>query len=113
MKPTAFLINTARGEIVDEQALVEALRAGWIAGAGLDVTANDPVPEGDPLLDLPNVILTGHSAWYSETADSEDHFWHRAMVQVLKALNGTWPDYIVNPEVRKQWFQRWCQSGEV
>ena len=109
MKPTAFLINTARGEIVNEQALVEALQAGWIAGAGLDVTANDPVPEGDLLLELPNVILTGHSAWYSETADSEDHFWHRAMDQVVKTLKGTWPDYAVNTEVQKHWVEKWCQ----
>jgi D-3-phosphoglycerate dehydrogenase len=113
MKPTAFLINTARGEIVDEQALAEALRAGWIAGAGLDVTVNDPIPEGDPLLDLPNVILTGHSAWYSETADSEDHFWHRAMDQVVKTLKGIWPDYAVNAEVRKQWVEKWCKFGDM
>jgi D-3-phosphoglycerate dehydrogenase len=113
MKPTAFLINTARGEIVEEQALVEALNNGWISGAGLIVTANDPIPEGDPLLDLPNVILTGHSAWYSETADSEDHFWHRAMDQVVKTLKGTWPDYAVNAEVQKRWFEKWCKFGDM
>ena len=78
-----------------------------IAGAGLDVTANDPVPEEDPLLDLSNVILTGHSAWYSETADSESHFWHRAMGQVVKALKGVWPEYAVNPEVRSTWMEKW------
>ena len=113
MKPTAFLINTARGEIVDEQALVEVLKAGGIAGAGLDVTANDPIPEGNPLLDLPNVILSGHSAWYSETADSEKHFWHRAMGQIVKALKGIWPDYTVNTAVQKQWVEKWCKSGDT
>jgi len=107
MKPTAFIINTARGEIVNDPDLVAALKAGKIAGAGLDVTANDPVPEGDPLLDLPNVILTGHSAWYSETADSESHFWHRAMDQVVKALKGVWPEYAVNPEVSSTWMEQW------
>ncbi len=113
MKPTSFLINTARGEIVDEPALAEAMRTDLIAGAGLDVTASDPIPEGDPLLDLPNVILTGHSAWYSETADSEDHFWHRAMDQVVKTLKGLWPDYAVNSEVRKLWVEKWCQFEEI
>ena len=108
MKSTAFIINTARGEIVNEPDLVEALKAGRIAGAGLDVTASDPIPEGEPLLDLPNVILTGHSAWYSETADSESHFWHRAMDQVVKALKGVWPEYAVNPEVRKAWMGKWA-----
>lgn len=113
MKPTAFIVNTARGEIVNEPDLVEALKAGQIAGAGLDVTASDPVPEGDPLLGLPNVILTGHSAWYSETADSEQHFWHRAMGQVVKALKGTWPDYAVNAEVRKKWVAKWGYVKEL
>ena len=79
----------------------------YFAGAGLDVTAEDPVPEGAPLLDLPNVILTGHSAWYSETADSESHFWHRAMDQVVTALKGVWPAYAVNPEVCKAWMGKW------
>lgn len=107
MKPTAFLVNTARGEIVVERDLVLALQEGRIAGAGLDVTAQDPVPEGDPILNLPNVILTGHSAWYSETADSETHFWHRAMDQVMAALQGLWPEYAVNVEVRKEWLEKW------
>lgn len=113
MKPTAYVINTARGEIVDEPALVEALGAGWIAGAGLDVTASDPVLEGDPLLDLPHVILTGHSAWYSDTSDSEGHFWHRAMDQVVKALKGAWPDYAVNAGVRKPWMEKWGYVKEL
>ncbi|MEN8246266.1 MAG: C-terminal binding protein [Thermodesulfobacteriota bacterium] len=107
MKPTAYIINTARGEIVNEPDLVAALKTGRIAGAGLDVTASDPIPEDDPLLDLPNVILTGHSAWYSETSDSEGHFWHRAMDQVVKALRGDWPEYTVNPEVRNLWMEKW------
>lgn len=107
MKQTAYIINTARGEIVNEPDLVAALKAGQIAGAGLDVTANDPVPAEDPLLKFPNVILTGHSAWYSETADSESHFWHRAMDQVVKVLKGVWPEYAVNPEVRHAWMEKW------
>lgn len=107
MKSTAYLINTARGEIVDEPALIHALENGQIAGAGLDVTIEDPVSPDNPLLRAPNVILSGHSAWYSTTADSPPAFWHKAMTQVVMALQGRWPDYAVNPEVKKGWLSRW------
>jgi len=67
MKRTAILINTARGGLVDEGALVRALQDGWIAGAGIDVLTTEPPREGNPLLDLrlPNLIVTPHIAWAS------------------------------------------------
>ena len=107
MKSTAYLINTARGEIVDESALCHALDTGQIAGAGLDVTVEDPLPLDSPLMTAPNIILTGHSAWYSTAADSPALFWHKAMAQAIRALRGQWPDYVVNPEVQKHWLTRW------
>lgn len=73
MKPSALLINTARGGIVDEAALIQALREGWIAGAGFDVITAEPPPAGHPMVDpallaLPNFILTPHVAWSSRPA---------------------------------------------
>ena len=62
MKPTAVLINVARGEIADEAALVEALESGGIRGAGLDVFAEEPLPADHPFLQMPNVVATPHTA---------------------------------------------------
>ena len=70
MKPSALLINTARGDIIDEIDLAEGLREGSIAGAGLDVLSEEPPPSGHPLLanDIPNLLITPHNAWASRTA---------------------------------------------
>ncbi len=107
MKPSCYLINTARGEIVVESALIQALASGQIAGAGLDVTRNDPLALDDPIKAAPNVILTGHGGWYSTKADSATEFWHKAMGQVALALQGKWPHYAVNPKVKDQWRNKW------
>src|SRR6476660_3100939 len=71
MKPSAFLINVARGKVVDESALIAALASGEIAGAGLDCTVEEPLPNGSPLWDVPNVLITPHTA--GETRKYEDN----------------------------------------
>ncbi|OLR55948.1 dehydrogenase [Hornefia porci] len=71
MKPGAYLINTSRGHIVDEQDLLKALQDGEIAGAAMDVMAKEPADPEDPLLQLPNFIATPHMGWYSEEAAEE------------------------------------------
>ena len=63
MKPSAFIINTARGALIDEKALIEALKNGTIAGAGLDVQENEPPEKNNPLYIMDNVILTPHMGW--------------------------------------------------
>jgi D-3-phosphoglycerate dehydrogenase len=68
MKPTAFLINTARGQVVDQAALVQALQLGWIAGAGLDVYDPEPLPADHPLLRMENIVLSPHMASHTDEA---------------------------------------------
>jgi glycerate dehydrogenase len=68
MKPSAFLINTSRGALIDETALANALRGGQIAGAGLDVLAVEPPSRDNPLLKLENCFITPHIAWATQTA---------------------------------------------
>jgi D-3-phosphoglycerate dehydrogenase / 2-oxoglutarate reductase len=97
MKPTAFLVNTARGAIVDRNALLEALREGWIAGAALDVVEPEPLPPDDPLLALPNLIATPHAAYYSE--ESLVDLGRLAAENVAAVLGGGRPVSVVNPGV--------------
>jgi D-3-phosphoglycerate dehydrogenase len=97
MKPSAFLINTARGALVDQDALVTALRDGWIAGAGLDVLAQEPPDPSDPLLQLENAIVTPHASFYSEEATAD--LQQRGAINVREVLSGRVPDTIVNREV--------------
>ncbi len=97
MKPTAFLINTARGAIVDPDALCLALRDGWIAGAALDVFEPERLPVDHPLLALPNLIATPHVAFYSEESVRELQV--QAAQNVAAVLSGRRPLSVVNPEV--------------
>jgi len=96
MKPTAYLINTARGPIVDELALARALDAGHLAGAALDVMAQEP-PVSSPLVGRGNVILTPHTSFYSE--ESLVDLQVKAAEEVVRVLTGQAPRNPVNPEV--------------
>ncbi len=97
MKPTAYIINTARGEIVDEDALARALAEGKIAGAALDVLAEESGAGAGKLLGFDNVIVTPHAAFYSEESTRE--LQRKAAEQVLAALKGERPRYLLNEEV--------------
>jgi D-3-phosphoglycerate dehydrogenase len=96
MRPTAVLVNCARGEIVDERALAEALRVGTISGAAIDVFAAEP-PAGSPLLTAPNVVFTPHLG--ASTAEGQSRAGAIVADQVIKALEGKRPDFVVNPKV--------------
>lgn len=107
MKPTALLINTARGGIVNESDLYEALQSGRLAGAALDVFAEEP-PLGSPLLQLENVLLTAHTAGVDRRSREE---MARVPAQAIACLlAGEWPaEWIVNPQVQAAFVRRWRQ----
>jgi len=86
MKPTAVLVNTSRGAVVDEEGLVDALRTGRLAAAGLDVFDAEPVPIDNPLLGLDNVVLTPHVAWY--TADTMRRYLVEAVTNCGRLRDG-------------------------
>jgi D-3-phosphoglycerate dehydrogenase / 2-oxoglutarate reductase len=99
MKPKAYLVNTARGPIVDEAALANALDAGQIAGAALDVLSQEP-PAGSPLFGRDNVILTPHTSFYS--VESLVELQVKAAEEVVRVINGKKPRNAVNTEVLKK-----------
>lgn len=94
MKPGAVLINTARGELVDETALCEALRSGKLAGAALDVFSQEPLPPDHPLLHCPNVVLSPHAG--AHTVEAADRMAKAAVQSVLDVLDGRPPRHAVN-----------------
>lgn len=97
MKPSAFLVNTARGPLVDEAALVCALREGRIAGAAIDAFESEPLPADHPLRAMPNCLATPHSAFNTqETADAVNA---AVAEQVVDALQGRRPRFLLNPAV--------------
>jgi D-3-phosphoglycerate dehydrogenase / 2-oxoglutarate reductase len=97
MKPTACLINTSRGPVVDEQALIRALQEQWIAGAALDVREQEPPAPDSPLVHMDNVILTPHAAYFSTPAVAQVP--QRCGEEVARVLTGQRPLHVVNPEV--------------
>lgn len=100
MKEEAFLINTSRGPVVDEQALIEALREKKIAGAGLDVLETEPISPNHPLLEMENVILSAHIAWNSKEAEFE--LKSKAAQNVADVLTGFYPIYLVNKALKER-----------
>jgi len=98
MKPSAYLINPARGAVVDEAALVQALRDGRIAGAGLDVMEREPLDPASPLCALSNVVLQAHAG--SATVETRRAMMELAVANLLDALGGRQPRAMVNPAVR-------------
>ena len=97
MKPSAVLINTARGPVVDQTALAEALRSGRLAGAALDVFEREPLPADDPLTRLPNVVLAPHMG--SGTEETRTAMAELAARNLIAGVTGQRPEAIVNPEV--------------
>lgn len=100
MKQEAFIINTARGPVIDEKALIQALQEGKIAGAGLDVLEIEPVEQENPLLKMDNVILNPHSAFYSVEAEAE--LKRKTAENVADVLSGYYPTYLVNRAVKEK-----------
>lgn len=99
MKRTAFIINTSRGKIIDDNALQRALKERWIAGAAMDVMEQEPPSPNDPLLSFDNVLITPHRAFYSEESIVDVR--RKASMNVLRVLQGKEPFYIVNEDFLK------------
>jgi phosphoglycerate dehydrogenase-like enzyme len=98
MKPTAYLVNTCRGPVVDETALIEALGNGTIAGAGLDVFDQEPPPADNPLFRMNNVVLTAHMA--GPTWDNQFTRFRNAFDNCQRVVRGDKPLWVV-PELRE------------
>jgi phosphoglycerate dehydrogenase-like enzyme len=99
MKPSAVLVNTSRGAVVDEEALVGALRDRRLAAAGLDVFELEPVAPDNPLLGLSNVVLTPHVTWY--TADTMERYLGEAVANCCRLRDGKPLAHLVTPVVNQ------------
>jgi D-3-phosphoglycerate dehydrogenase len=98
MKPSAYLINTARGSVVDEPALISALQDKRIAGAGLDVFEKDPIDPDNPLLKMDNIIATPHSASYCDASFKQLRI--SVGQEAVRVAQGRWPKNVVNKDVK-------------
>jgi phosphoglycerate dehydrogenase-like enzyme len=97
MKPDAYLINTARGPLIDEVALTKALKEGWIAGAALDVFTVEPLPKDNPLRTAPNLLLEPHQASFArETGERVSYAAAEAIVDLMHGKKARW---VVDPNV--------------
>jgi phosphoglycerate dehydrogenase-like enzyme len=97
MKKDAIIVNTSRGPVVDEEALIEALKSKKIAGAGLDVLSTEPPAPDNPLMKMSNVVITSHVA--SVTKETRIRMAMDVAEDVLRVLNGRKPRFLANPEV--------------
>jgi D-3-phosphoglycerate dehydrogenase / 2-oxoglutarate reductase len=111
MQPHAYFITTARGFIHDEDALLDALRAKKIAGAGLDVWSKEPPPPEHPLLQFDNVLASPHTA--GVTREARENMGRIAAEQILGALDGKRPPRIINPEVWPHYSERFARTFGV
>ncbi len=110
MKPTAYIINTARGTLIDEQALYTALKEGYIAGAGLDVLETEFIHPNNPLLSLDNVIISCHSAHYSD--NSWPLYPKLPAEEIARVIRGELPKNLVNPKAVDKYWQKWGKEGK-
>jgi phosphoglycerate dehydrogenase-like enzyme len=97
MKRSAYLVNTARGAVVDEAALIRALHEGWIAGAAIDAFITEPLPTGHPLVTAPNLLLTPHQASFG--SDTGTRVSEAAARAIFECHAGRRPQWVLNPEV--------------
>ena len=105
MKPAAILVNTARGAIIDEAALVAALRRGHLAKVALDVYETEPLPADSPLREISGAVLTPHMV--GQTVESEHTLQPAAVENMVRPMEGLPPLYVRNPEVLATWQTRW------
>jgi len=113
MKPGVILVNTARGGVVDTQALLEALDSGRVAMAGLDVFEEEPLPVDSPLRKHPRTVLTDHAAWYSE--ESQVQLQKTVAQEIVRVCTGGLPVSLMNPEVLRQLgrFDEWTPPENI
>ena len=110
MKRTAYIINTARGALIDEQALYTAVKEGYIAGAGLDVLETEFIRPDNPLLGLGNVIISCHSAHYSDT--SFPLYPQLPANEIARIMRGELPRNLINPQAVDKYWQKWGKEGK-
>jgi len=108
MKPSACLVNTARGPVVDHEALYTTLSQGGIAAAAFDVTEPEPIALDNPLLKLDNFIVTPHSA--HAFSSSHPDLPKRPVEEIIRVVKGEWPVGLINKQVKEKYLQKWSKS---